>query len=60
MRLGLLLQLRLRIDQAKGGGGLADMVFHPLPVFRLRRELIAGDHRPFLPVDAAREQDIRW
>ena len=52
------LQLALRQDQAQGGGGVAHIVVHPLPVFRLRGVLVAGHHGPLGQAAVLGQQDV--
>ena len=53
------LQIGFRQDQAQGGGRVAHLLFHRLPVLRLRGELVAGDDCPLVHVLALGQQDIR-
>ena len=54
-----ILQLRLRQDQAQGGRGVADLLLHGLPVFRLRGELVTGHDGPLCHILSLGQQDIR-
>ena len=52
------LQVGLRQDQTQGGGRVAHLLLHRLPVLRLRGELIAGDDRPLGHVLILGQQDV--
>ena len=52
------LQRRLRQDQPQSRGSRADDALGLRPVFRLRGELVAGDHRPLFQQLLTRQEDV--
>ena len=52
------LQIGLGQDQAQGGGGVAHLLFHGLPILRLGGELVAGHHGPLGHVAILGHQDV--
>ena len=54
------LEVGLRQDQPQGGRGLAHLLLHRLPVFRLGGELVTGHHSPLGHVLILGQQDICW
>ncbi len=53
------MELSLGQNKAQSGGCLAHGLLHPLPVLRLRCELVAGHHGPLGQVNAAcRQQNV--
>ena len=52
------IQLGLRQDQPQGGGGVAHVLLHSLPILRLGGELVAGHHGPLAHVGVLGQEDV--
>ena len=52
------IELGLRQDQPQGGGGVAHVLLHGLPILRLGGELVAGHHGPLFHVGVLGQEDV--